>query len=508
MKCARARFASVALGLSVAVLASIALTACERVEAARAERAHHLEPSKPLEATLDLAASPWADFYVDVPKDAVLVRWKLVARRVELDLRVRAGASVGDDQDEADFHVSTDGGEAELAYDRFSDPAVHAGRCFARVEWPFEARPRTVSERLERVTFSIEAQVVATRVDGALTIDAPVHGRLDSACGDFRAYTIDVPEGVRTLRFDVADATGDLDLFARHGGQFLVLDDSVRFSQHAFGRETLVIANADGTPIESGTWHVEVVDAFAADHAVQFTLYARLAAEPPIELLAFPAIPKSLGGEPLGRALASVVELTIDDSSGSGTLLTPDGWILSNAHVVKDLGGATARDVVVALTLDPEHPAVELFRAEVRQIDEQRDMALLHVTRGFFGQELPRDLSLPCVEVDLESAPHIGDSLTLVGYPSTGGQGSRVTISATRGIVSGFDAAEFGSILKTDAEITSGNSGGAALDQRGRLIGIPTSTVENGSGQIGYVHPLRAWPSAWRELVFGARPPK
>jgi S1-C subfamily serine protease len=53
-------------------------------------------------------------------------------------------------------------------------------------------------------------------------------------------------------------------------------------------------------------------------------------------------------------------------------------------------------------------------------------------------------------------------------------------------------------VIKTDAEITSGNSGGAAVDAEGRLIGIPASTIENGAGQIGFVHPVALVPEAWR----------
>jgi S1-C subfamily serine protease len=57
-------------------------------------------------------------------------------------------------------------------------------------------------------------------------------------------------------------------------------------------------------------------------------------------------------------------------------------------------------------------------------------------------------------------------------------------------------------LIKTDAEITSGNSGGAALDEHGRLIGVPSSVVENGSGQIGYVHPIESMPGEWRAMIW------
>jgi S1-C subfamily serine protease len=95
----------------------------------------------------------------------------------------------------------------------------------------------------------------------------------------------------------------------------------------------------------------------------------------------------------------------------------------------------------------------------------------------------------------------VGDPIWLVGYPSTGGQGSRVTITCTRGVVSGFEASDFGYVIKTDAEITSGNSGGAALDDEGRLVGVPTSLVELGSGQLAFVHPLSAMPEEWLAIL-------
>jgi S1-C subfamily serine protease len=482
--------------------AALALVTWSIIPVAASDSVTRLEAGKPIEVTLDLDKSARAEFRVDLPADAVRLRWKLATRRVELDLRARAGKRVGEEDAEQDFKVSGEGGEASIVYDRFSDPAVGAGPFFASVEWPYTERPRTVGERLQHVAFTIRADVVRARVDGKLAVGQLARGAIDAETGGFRTFTIDVPAGVPALRLDIAEATSDVDLFARRGGPFLVLDDTVRFAQHAYGRESLVITGPDGGPLEAGTWYVDVVDAFDEERPIDFALLAGFDPAPPAAVLAIPAIPATIGGDPLGRALAAVVEISTDESSGSGTLLTKDGWILSNAHVVEDLGGVTVTSVVVAVTLDPALPPVELFRADVREVDRERDMALLKVTSGFYGQALPQGMVFPSLAIASGARPAIGDVLFLVGYPSTGGQGSRVTISATRGIVSGYDTAAFGSVLKTDAEITNGNSGGAALDAQGNLVGIPTSTVENGSGQIGYVHPIGALPAAWHDEVF------
>lgn len=499
----RDRVARVAWPWLGVLVATLALASCSQADAGvgLAGRGRKLEPGKPVEFTLDLRRRSYADFHVEVPAGCVALRWKLTTKRVELGLRARRAATIDDEPGTEDFATTTDGGRAEIVYDRFTEPSIGEDRFHARVEWPYESRPRTAGERLQEVAFTIEAVVVATRIDGVLEPGRRTTGRLDRESGSFRAYTIAVPEGTRALRLDITRAQSDLDLFAHAGGPFLVFDDSVRFTQQAFGRETLIVTGENGAPLAAGTWNVDVVDVFDEERPIPFEILPTFDTVVPPELTVYPPIPARHGEGPLARALAAVVEVTLDDSIGSGTILSPDGWILTNAHVVEGLGGAAVPEAVVAVTLDPHEPATELFRAEVRQVDRGLDMALLRVTKGFYGQPLPAESVLPWLEL-ATSMPATGDTLFLVGYPTTGGQGSRVTVSATRGIVAGFDTAAFGTVLKTDAEITSGNSGGAAIDGSGRLVGVPTSTVENGSGQIGYVHPIGAMPAAWRELVW------
>ncbi len=314
-----------------------------------------------------------------------------------------------------------------------------------------------------------------------------------------------MPPGSRRLRIDLADVVGDLDLYARHGGPVLALGEDVHFAQHPYGCESLVLGD-DAAPVASGTWYVDVVDVLDEERPVDFKIFASLSADPPAELLAIPVLGAPIAGAPRGatpvaRALAAVVEIATEDALGSGTILTPDGWILTNAHVVERVGGGSVEEVVVSASLDPRRPPVELFRATVERVDEDRDLALVHVASGFYGQPLPDGYTFPTVPMGDPDALAIGDPIWLVGYPSTGGQGSRVSVTCTRGVVSGYETADFGPVIKTDAEITSGNSGGAALDEHGRLVGVPTSLVELGSGQVAYVHPLDALPQEWRDFL-------
>jgi len=241
-----------------------------------------------------------------------------------------------------------------------------------------------------------------------------------------------------------------------------------------------------------------LIDVRDDDLPTPFRVLATLDPSPPAELLAIPPIPRPDATRPLARALTGVVEIETDDGVGSGTILTPDGWVLTNAHVVEGLGGELASQVVVSVSLDPHRPPVETFRGEVELADQDRDLALVRITTGFYGQPLPKGYVFPTVAMGDPEALAIGDPVWLAGYPSTGGQGSRVTITFTRGVVAGFDEAAFGPVIKTDAVITSGNSGGAALDEKGRIVGVPTSLVELGSGQVADVHPLSALPAKWK----------
>jgi S1-C subfamily serine protease len=90
-----------------------------------------------------------------------------------------------------------------------------------------------------------------------------------------------------------------------------------------------------------------------------------------------------------------------------------------------------------------------------------------------------------------------------VGYPEAGGSGSRATVTYTRGVVSGFERRGETLHVKTDCMVNSGNSGGAALDERFELIGLPTEFVmdQQGHGQIGWIRPLWLVPEEWWRIV-------
>ena len=161
----------------------------------------------------------------------------------------------------------------------------------------------------------------------------------------------------------------------------------------------------------------------------------------------------------------------VQNSLGSGVILSPDGIVVSNYHVV---GQAT--DIRVVLSDRRE------FQARVLLGDQESDLAIL---------KLDVVADLPHLELRDSDRVEVGELALAIGNPFGVGQ----TVSS--GIVSGLARSGAvagnarGYFLQTDAPINPGNSGGALIDVNGRLIGINTSILSRsgGSNGIGFAIP-------------------
>lgn len=180
------------------------------------------------------------------------------------------------------------------------------------------------------------------------------------------------------------------------------------------------------------------------------------------------------------RIYESVVLLLIEEdegwSRGSGTIVSPDGYILTNHHVAETKSGSIASQINVLFT-NPDAPDVDpeyRYQAVVVEFDEHFDLALLRIVSDSQGNPVQYPLNLTYSAVGDSNALLPGDSITVVGYPGISGR----TITFTSGLMSGFVANDFNTggreWVKTDAKISSGNSGGAAFNTAGDLVAIPT----------------------------------
>ncbi|MDO8616875.1 MAG: serine protease [Dehalococcoidia bacterium] len=193
---------------------------------------------------------------------------------------------------------------------------------------------------------------------------------------------------------------------------------------------------------------------------------------------------------PLGVAdlAKAVVQIRALDRSGdtvwhgSGTIISPEGLILTNAHVVDDRFDEYD-ELGVAMTTKTDEPPELKYVAEIAAVDYGLDLAVIRIVSDLDGNRV--DEVFPSVPIGDSENVDIGDSIRILGYPGIGGE----TITFTNGVVSGFTAERSvggRAWIKTDATIAGGNSGGLAVDPNGRLIGVPT-IAGSGSESAAFV---------------------
>lgn len=148
---------------------------------------------------------------------------------------------------------------------------------------------------------------------------------------------------------------------------------------------------------------------------------------------------------------------------GSGVIASPDGYILTNNHVVE---GADEIEVTLA---DSRHA-----QARVIGTDPETDLAVLKINLD----------KLPVIVLGDSDKLSVGDRVLAIGNPFGVGQ------TVTSGIVSALGRSELGintfeNFIQTDAAINPGNSGGALVDVHGNLLGINTAIYSRSGGSMG-----------------------
>lgn len=187
--------------------------------------------------------------------------------------------------------------------------------------------------------------------------------------------------------------------------------------------------------------------------------------------------------------IVAIVDLDgdrVEGWTGSGTIITNDGLILTNAHVVLSDRYYDVVDLVVAITTQADQPPQQMFYADVVQADANLDLAVIKIASRLDGSAANFSaLGIQPVPLGDSASLNLGDPLTIIGYPGIGGQ----TITLTRGEVSGFTSEDpYGNraYIKTSATIAGGNSGGLATNPQGEIIGVP-SVVGTGDIEDAFV---------------------
>ena len=178
------------------------------------------------------------------------------------------------------------------------------------------------------------------------------------------------------------------------------------------------------------------------------------------------------------RVSPSVINVRRGRSGGSGVIVTPDGYALTNAHVVEGV-----RDVGVTITNGTDE-----MRAPVVGSDPATDLAVIRIPRsGLQAAELADTETLRVGQLVIA----IGDPL---GFHSTVTTG---VVSAVGRSLRGRDGRLIENVIQTDAALNPGNSGGPLVDTHGKVIGINTAIIPMAQGICFAI------PAATARLVAG-----
>ncbi len=155
----------------------------------------------------------------------------------------------------------------------------------------------------------------------------------------------------------------------------------------------------------------------------------------------------------------------------SGVIVDSQGIVATNYHVIRDRD-KTFPEIYINL-IDPQNPyrppeRSRLYKLEVVAIDAASDLALLKIIADADGRPLPRNLTFRAIPLGSSEKLSFLDEIYAAGFPKAGG----ATLTVTQGQISGKEERE--GWLKIDAQVTHGSSGGAAINRRGELLGIPT----------------------------------
>ena len=194
----------------------------------------------------------------------------------------------------------------------------------------------------------------------------------------------------------------------------------------------------------------------------------------------------------LGNTESSL--LSREQSSGSGVILDPEGFILTNAHVVQ---GARRVQVLLARSLRGTaggasllKPRGKMVEAQIVGIDHETDLAVLRIP----------DRELPFLE--LGDSDELKQGQLVLAFGSPFGLENSVTLGVVSSVARQFQPEDPVVYIQTDAPINPGNSGGPLVDAHGKVMGINTFIVSQSGGNegVGFAVPSNIAKSVFTQI--------
>ncbi|HEX7342137.1 MAG TPA: trypsin-like peptidase domain-containing protein [Rhodanobacteraceae bacterium] len=251
-----------------------------------------------------------------------------------------------------------------------------------------------------------------------------------------------------------------------------VLRARLGFDSHAPAAARTVMAPASNAVLPANEGPVSYADAVARAAPSVVNIYANKLVTTQ-RTLAGP-LRRIFGNVPIGPAVTQP-----EQSLGSGVIVSPGGYVLTNNHVI-----AGAQNIQVLLYDG------RVAQAKVVGADPDTDLAVLKLNVGH----------LPAIQMATRK-PRVGDVVLAIGNPL--GIGQTVTMGIVSAIGRQLSSANPEVFLQTDAAINFGNSGGALVNANGRLIGINTALLGHASGAegIGFAIPLDTAKRVMQQII-------
>ena len=155
-------------------------------------------------------------------------------------------------------------------------------------------------------------------------------------------------------------------------------------------------------------------------------------------------------------------------SLGSGFIVSADGYVVTNNHVVSPRGRGTVEEITVTMPDGTE------YEAELIGTDAESDLAVLKIQRSE---------AFPFVRFGDSTQARVGDWVVAIGNPF--GLGGTVTSGIISSVLRTAGTGAYDRYLQTDASINQGNSGGPLFDMQGNVIGINNAILSPSGGSVG-----------------------
>ena len=449
---------------------------------------------------IDLSADgqSYRTYKFKVSEDTFAVRLTLKNSPADLDIFIKKGEEI-QSYDLVDYSSAREDYNESILITRLSEHPLENDVYYVDISYQRETLPYINGSRSENIPFNLVMDLEEYILTDTLIPGIPLTSDLLPETGMASLFALKIPDNTEAFRIDLFNLSADLDFMMSYNNKLITREDNDYLRDSLLGKETIIVEGVENEDVQSGIYYILVFDQVSNDHTTEFSILAdldRRASRTITSIPRFPAISDEL--QNVSMATAEVIATA---GKGSGCFVSSKGHIITNWHVIEDFTGSASKDIYIAINLSNELPPQELFKAKLIDYSIEKDLALLQVVSGIYENPIPMSYKFPYFTLGNADTLRLGQPLTYLGYPGIGGTGSRASISMTRGIVSGFEKSNGNLLVKTDAEINSGNSGGAAIDSFYELVGIPTSTIEEKAGQFGYITPVSMIPEDWYQYI-------